>query len=288
MSFLYNNWYVCIVMYLVCGAVWTQVYNKIAKNTADDEAATILFEMFSGVAALALAWTLPMKWPTDPKIWVITVVVTFFYALVDRYNTKALMGIQPSVFSIMNQITTAFMTLAGFVIFKEEFIWGKLLGAVLILAANVFMFYEKGTFTYNKYVGYGLVSAVMVTIATFIDVSISDAFNLFIYIAICIGGTGVINSALSRIKLSRLKAEVKNTGWVLLAINGTCLSAMVMFMLRAYHLGDASATAPLLASSVVVNVIVSFFVAKERDNIPKKILCACVILASVVMITFAK
>ena len=121
-----------------------------------------------------------------------------------------------------------------------------------------------------------------------LDVSISDAFNLFIYIAICIGGTGVINSALSRIKLSRLKAEVKNTGWVLLAINGTCLSAMVMFMLRAYHLGDASATAPLLASSVVVNVIVSFFVAKERDNIPKKILCACVILASVVLITFAK
>jgi len=288
MSFLYNNWYVCIVMYLVCGAIWTQVFNHIAKNARDDEAATILFELFAGVASLAFSWTLPFIWPTDPWIIFITVVVTFFYALVDRYNTKALVGIQPSTFSIMNQITTAFMTLAGFIIFKEALVWGKLLGAVLILAANVFMFYEKGTFTYNKYVGYGLISAVMVTIATFIDVSISDAYNLFIYIAICVGGTGIINSAISRIKLSRLKDELKNSGWVLLAVNGSCMAAMVMFMLRAYQLGDASATAPLLASSVVVNVITSYFVAKDRENIPKKIFCACVILASVLLITFAK
>jgi len=285
---LYNNWYVCIVMYLVCGAIWTQVFNHIAKNARDDEAATILFELFAGVASLAFSWTLPFIWPTDPWIIFITVVVTFFYALVDRYNTKALVGIQPSTFSIMNQITTAFMTLAGFIIFKEALVWGKLLGAVLILAANVFMFYEKGTFTYNKYVGYGLISAVMVAIATFIDVSISDAYNLFIYIAICVGGTGIINSAISRIKLSRLKDELKNSGWVLLAVNGSCMAAMVMFMLRAYQLGDASATAPLLASSVVVNVITSYFVAKDRENIPKKIFCACVILASVLLITFAK
>lgn len=66
----------------------------------------------------------------------------------------------------------------GITVFKESFVLTKILGAGLILFANIFLFYEKGKLKLNKYAWLGVLSKLFFSIAVSVDIGISNQFNL--------------------------------------------------------------------------------------------------------------
>lgn len=59
---------------------------------------------------------------------------------------------------------------------------------------------------------------------------------------------------------------------------------MVLTMLRAYQFGPVSIIAPVCATGVMLNVIVSYFALKEKDRVFSKIIGALLIIIGIVLV----
>lgn len=281
---LLNNWIVYVILYIVLSTIFTQFYKISTKNLNNAGALTIVLEIIGVIAALLICPFFEMKFPTDIKIYAFLGVSIIFYAITDRVNTTVRSGIEASTFSMLKQLSTTFMIFAGLIFFKEEFILHKFIGAMLIIFSNVFIFYRKGEFKANRYVLLGVLANIAYTIALFLDVNISDNFNLPFYVAMTLGISALLISLVERIKFSDIKNEFKKADKKVIFTTGITWSLSIVACLRAYQLQNVSIVAPICALTVISNVMVGYLFLNEKDNLLRKIIAGILIVISIVLI----
>lgn len=224
------------------------------------------------------------KFPSDIKIYIFLGLAIIFYAINDRLNTTARKGLEVSTFSILKQISTVFMIFAGLIFMKEPFILSEFCGALLIIVSNIIIFYEKGSFKFDKYVLTGLIANLCFSVAMFLDVSISEQFNLPFYITLTLSTPALLIFLVERIKFSTLKEEFKTANKKYIFTTAITWGLAILCQLRAYQLGKVTIIAPLCAVSVILNVIAGYIFLKERDNLLRKIVAGILIIISVILI----
>lgn len=199
-------------MVIVCNfaTIFTQVFKVATKTLKKAGALTILLQMTAGLVSLLLCPLFEFKFPTDISVYIMLAVSIVFYAITDRANTTVRSGIEASTFSMLGQLSTTFMIFAGLIFFKEEFVLTKFIGAMLIIFSNIIIFYKKGKFEFNKYVLLGILANISFTVALFLDVNISDNFNLPFYVALTLIIPSLLIMIFERIKPSEIKDEFVN------------------------------------------------------------------------------
>lgn len=272
------------MLYLVFATVFTQFYKITTKTLTKAGALTVLLEFMAGIIILMLCPFFEMKFPTDISVYISLGLAIVFYAITDRLNTTVRKEIEASTFSILKQISTVFMIVAGIIFFKEPFLWNKIIGAILIIFSNILIFYKKGKFKFDKYVLLGVLSNLSFSIAMFLDVSISENFNLPIYVAITLIVPAILIFIFDRIKFSEIKTELKNGNKEAMIITSITWGLSIFSQLRAYQLGNVTTIAPLCALTVILNVLVGYVFLKEKDNLLKKIVAAIFVIISVILI----
>ncbi len=159
-----------------------------------------------------------------------------------------------------------------------------MIGAAIIIFSNVLMFYKKGHQKLNKYVIMGIFSNLAYAVALFLDVNISESFNLPFYIALTLIIPAIFIIIAEKIKISDITNEFKIGDKLPIFLTSLSWSTMIMFQLLAYRLGEVTTVAPLLSLTVIGNVIIGYIFLKEKDNLPKKIIAAVLIIISVFLI----
>lgn len=277
-------WILYVVLYVILAVGFTQFFKIATKTSKSDGTLTILLEFTAGICALILTPFYKFNFPTDWKVYLALIVACVFFAISDRINTTVRSGLEASTFSIIKQISTVFMILAGLLFFKEPFVWKKIIGACLIIISNILIFYKKGKQKLDKYVFLGIISNLAVSVALFLDVSISDQFNLAFYSALTLLIPALFIAIAERIKLSDIKQEFLQGNKKVLLMTSLCWGGMIVVQLRAYQLGDVSLVAPLCTLTVIGNLIIGYIFLKERDNMLKKLLAAILIVIGVFLI----
>lgn len=277
-------WLVYVFLFIIFAVSYNQFYKVVLKTSKADGALTILIQFIGGITALFFSIFFKYKFPTDWKIYLLLGIACIFYALSDRINTIVRSGIEASTFSIIKQLSTVFMILAGLLFFKEKFVWKKFIGSILIIFSNILIFYKKGTQKFDKYILFGIFASIISAIALFLDVNNSNNFNFAFYAATTLLLPALFITSVERIKLSTIKNKLTNSNWKAILITGFCCGLTLIFQLRAYQLGDTTSVAPLCALTVIGNVIVGYAFLKERDNLLKKLFAALLILISVFLI----
>lgn len=263
-------WILFVFIYIVLAVAFTQFYKIVTKTSKSDGTLTVLLQFLAGISALLLCPFFNFSFPTDWKVYLLLGIACIFYAISDRVNTTVRSGIEASTFSIIKQLSTVFMILAGLLFFKEQFVWKKIIGAGLIIFGNILIFYKKGSQKLDKYVLLGILSNIAFSIALFLDVNISDNFNLAFYVALTLFVPALFITIAERIKFSNIKKEFQNGSKKAILITSLCWGTMIVVQLRAYQLGDVTSVAPLCALTVIGNVIVGYLFLKERNNLLKK------------------
>lgn len=279
-----NNWLLYVSLYLILATTFTQFYKITTKTLTKAGTLTVLLELMAGIIVLLLCPFFEMKFPTDIKVYISLGLAIIFYAITDRLNTNVRKEIEASTFSILKQISTVFMIVAGILFFKESFLWNKIIGAILIIFSNILIFYKKGKFKFDKYVLLGVLSNLSFSIAMFLDVSISDNFNLPIYVAITLIAPALLIFIFDRIKISEIKTELKNGNKKAMIITSFTWGLSIFSQLRAYQLGNVTTIAPLCALTVILSVLVGYLFLKEKDGLLKKIFAAILVIISVILI----
>lgn len=239
------NWIVWVIIYLIVYVIFNQFYKISTKSLTKEGALTVLLEFIGAVAILILSPFFEIRFPTDVRVYILLGLSIIFYTIVDRMNTTVRKGIEASTFSIINQISTVFMIFAGLIFFRDPFILNKFIGAILIVLSNIIIFFkrEEGK-KLDKYVVLGIISNLFFTVAAFLDVSISDNFNLPFYVAVTLGIPSIIIFVAERIKFSDIKQEFQNGNKPAMIITAISWSLAIVSQLRAYQLGNVSIVAP--------------------------------------------
>lgn len=277
-------WILFVFVYICLAVTFNQFYKIVLKSSKGDGSLTVLLQFIATISVLLLSPFLKFKFPTDWKVYLFLGIACIFYAISDRMNTTVRRGIEASTYSIIKQLSTVFMILAGLLFFKESVILKKIIGAALIILSNILVFYKKGSQKVNKYVFLAIISNIAFSIALFLDVNISNNFNLAFYVALTLIVPALFITIGERVKLSNVVKIFKSGNKPAILVTGICWGWMLFVQLRAYQLGPVTSVAPLCALTVIVNVIVGYLFLKERDSLLKKVIAAIIIVISVFLI----
>ena len=131
-----TNWVIAVIIYLIFAVIFNQGYKSITKNMKNAGALTVLMEGIAGLFCLLLIPLFELKIPENSFVYLFLGLACIFYALNDRISTDVRKGVESSVFSIIKQVSTVYMIIASILIFKEEFVLTKVIGACLIVISS--------------------------------------------------------------------------------------------------------------------------------------------------------
>lgn len=273
-----------MVIYLIFYTAFTQFYKLSTRHSQNDGALTISLQCAGGLIALLFIPFFPMELPQQASTYLFLGIACVFYAASDRIATTVRKGLEASLYSILAQLCTVFVTAWGFLIFREPVVFDKILGAVLILSANVFVLYQKGKIQWNKYILFSLLGNFAMSIGVSIDVGISGQFNLAIYVAATLIVPALFILIAERINIKVVFCEWRTGNKPSMLAVAISWPVMLIGMLRAYQLGEVTTVAPLCAVTTILNVGASYFALKERGFVWRKIIAAAIVILGILFI----
>lgn len=280
---LMNSWFFWVIVYLISAVIFAQTFKKANRKMKNAGSLTILLEIFTALFAILFIPLFEMKFPPVESIIILGIVV-IIYALTDRLNIEARYGLDPSVFSMLKQLSTVFLIILGFIFLNEEIVLKKIIGSIIIIFANVILTFESGKFKINKYFIMSLISNFLFAIAMLINVNISDNFNLGIYTIITVSIPALLIFIFERHSLQEIKKEFKRYNKIEFLISAFTWCIMLISSVRAYQIGNVSVVAPLLTLTAILNTIYEYFVSNNKTKIYQKIIAAILIIFGVILI----
>ena len=279
-----NSWKFWVMLYLVSAVVFAQASKKANRNMKSAGALTILLEVFTAFFALFFIPFFDFTWPTDTSVYLTLLAVVSIYAITDRLNIEARYGLDPSVFSMLKQLSTVFLIILGFIFLKEQIVLKKIIGSVIIIFANVLLAFNKGKIKFNKYFSMSFVSNFLFAVAMLINVNISNYFNLAFYTILTVFTPSMLIFIFGKHSLNELKKEFDSYDkrCFLLAAFSWCL--MLIASVRSYQLGNVTLIAPLLTLTSILNTMYEYFVCKNKSKFIQKVIASILIIIGVVII----
>ena len=278
----YMIWVIC---YLVFALIFSQGFKKVNRTMKNASALTVLLELFTGLFAIVMSIFFKYTFPSDIKVYITLFVVTIIYSVTDRLNIEARYGLSPSNFSMLKQLSTVFLVIFGLVFLKEQLVFKKILGAIIIVVSNVMLAVNKdGKFEFNKYFIFCLISNFLFAVAMFINVNISSMFNIGIYTLITVFIPSIIIKLFSRLSFKDLEEEFNLYNKPLFILVSFAWCMMLISSVKAYEYGSISVVAPLLTLTALTNTIYEFIVDKDKKRFYYKLVISILILIGVILI----
>ncbi|HOZ03002.1 MAG TPA: EamA family transporter [Candidatus Woesebacteria bacterium] len=278
---LFNTWQLNFVIYLVSVVSFFQFYKLAVSKTKNDGAATVTLQLLGAVSSIIFIPFFALNFPSEMKWYLLLLGACLFYATSDRLQTTARKHLQVSVVTIINQLQTVFLIIYGWTIFHDEFSFSKLIGALLIISANLLLNLKENRLQINKYVGLAVIATFVFSIALSVDIGISSQFNLPIYVLITLALPALIISFAEKVTLQNISQELSSSTRKYYLLTGISWALTIIFALRSFQLGEVTTIVPLQATSVMLNVIVAYIFLKERSEIEKKLFAALMVMAGI-------
>lgn len=285
---IFNFWQTNLILYLIL-IVLSKQYFKIATHTSrKDGPLTVVVQLISGLSILVLVPFFDIQFPSNTNVWIFLGLAIIFYTISDRLSTTARKKLSVSTETILSQMSSVFMIIIGLLFFKEELIYSKIIGGLIIVFSNAQIFLEKGKFKFKKHVATQLISTLCFSIGLSLDVGISNNFNIPMYISLTLLVPAMLLVLFEKISFKSVTNELKFGNRKAIIIASISWAFALFFGLRAYNLGTAGIIAPLSSLAVILNVVIAHIFLCEKDHYFIKVLAAIQIILAIILITSAK
>lgn len=281
---IFNSWRFWVILYLISAVIFAQAFKKSNRKMKNASLLTILLELFTALFSIFFIPFFEFTLPSDISVYLVLLVVVVIYAFTDRLNIEARYGLDPSVFSMLKQLSTVFLIILGFIFLKEPIILKKVIGSIIIILANILLAFDKGKFKINKYFIMSFISNFLFAVAMLINVNISSNFNIAFYTILTVFLPSVLIFLSGRYKVKNLVKEFEryDKKYFLLSAFTWCL--MLISSVKAYEVGDVILVAPLLTLTSILNTIYEFVICKNKNKLIQKIIASILILIGVIII----
>lgn len=281
---IFNSWEFWVILYLVSAVIFAHTFKRANRKMKDAGSLTILLEVFTALFALLFIPFFEFKMSSDIGIYITLFIVTIIYAATDRLNIESRYGLDPSTFSMLKQLSTVFMIIFGLIFLNEELVLNKVIGAIIIVLANVILAFEKGKIKINKYFIMSFISNFLFAVAMLINVNISESFNLGIYTILTVGIPAIYIFIFGRHSVKELKNEFKLYDKKDFLISAFTWCLMLISSVKAYQVGSVMIVAPLFALTSIINVVIEFIFNKNKNKLVQKLISAVLLIIGVILV----
>lgn len=279
-----NTWQLWTIVYLISAVVFAQSFKSANKNMKDPGALTILLEVFTGIFSLLMMPLFAFNFNLTIPTIITLLIVICIYAITDRLNTEARYGLETSTFSMVKRLSTVFMIIFGFIFLKEPIVINKILGAIIIIVANIILTYNKGKFEINKYLGMAILAQFLFAIAMVINVDLSDHFNLAFYTWMTVTLPAILIALVGRHKPKAILKEFKRYNKPKFLLAAFSWALMLNSSIRAYQLGSITIVAALLSLTPILNSFAELILNKNTNRIIQKIIISILLIIGVILV----
>lgn len=277
-------WELWVLIYLISAIIFAHSFKVSNRGMKNAGSLTILLELTTAFFAIFFIPFFKITFPTNPYIYITLLIVTIIYAFTDRLNIESRYGLDPSTFSMLKQLSTVFMIIFGFIFLKEKLVFQKIIGAFIIIFANIILTFEKGKLQLNKYFIMSFISNFLFAIAMLINVNISDNFNLAIYTILTVTIPAIFIYIFGRHSIKELKEEFINYDKKAFIISGFTWCLMLISSVKAYQLGNVTVVAPLFALTSIFNALIEFIFNKNKSKLIQKLIAAILLIIGVILV----
>lgn len=281
---IFNSWEFWVILYLVSAVIFAHTFKRANRKMKDAGSLTILLEVFTALFALLFIPFFEFKISSDIGIYITLFIVTIIYAATDRLNIESRYGLDPSTFSMLKQLSTVFMIIFGLIFLNEELVLNKIIGAIIIVLANVILAFEKGKIKINKYFIMSFISNFLFAVAMLINVNISESFNLGIYTILTVGIPAIYIFIFGRHSVKELKNEFKLYDKKDFLISAFTWCLMLISSVKAYQVGSVMIVAPLFALTSIINAVIEFIFNKNKNKLVQKLISAILLIIGVILV----
>jgi len=279
-------WYVYLLVFIIARLLYVQSLNKVAPKFKNPSKGTILLQIFAGIIALFFIPFFKIQFSTNITDYVLILIACILYAVTDYLTTLVYQHLDGATNDIIAQITTVFLIIYGLVFFQESITLVHLLGAFLILLANVLLSLakKKSEKTSLKWILLAAFSRFTFATAITIDVEVSKLFNLPLYIAITLFLPAFMIITFNRFSVKEVLQEFNSKTKKLILLNAFVWVIMIIGGILSLQSYKMSIVAPLRATTTILNTIVGAVWFKQTDNLWAKIIASLMVIAGIALL----
>ena len=279
-----EKWQFWTALYLSSAVLFSQCFKKANRKMKNATYLTLLLEGFTALFSLAFIPFFTIRFSIEPITYLILGIVCIIYAITDRLNIEARYGLEPSSFSMLKQLSTVFIIIFGIVFMKHELVIHRLIGAGIIIIANLLLAFNKGKFRFNKYFIMCVISNLLFAVAMLINMNISSEFNVAVYTFFTVGIPFCVISLFNKVKFKELKKEFNRYDKKLFVFSALMWCLMLISSVKAYELGNVVIVASFLALTSILNSIVELIFNRDKKTFLKKLVIGILIVIGVILV----
>ena len=279
-----EKWQFWTALYLSSAVLFSQCFKKANRKMKNATYLTLLLEGFTALFSLAFIPFFTIRFSIEPITYLILGIVCIIYAITDRLNIEARYGLEPSSFSMLKQLSTVFIIIFGIVFMKQELVIHRLIGAEIIIIANLLLAFNKGKFRFNKYFIMCVISNLLFAVAMLINMNISSEFNVAVYTFFTVGIPFCVISLFNKVKFKELKKEFNRYDKKLFVFSALMWCLMLISSVKSYELGNVVIVASFLALTSILNSIVELIFNRDKKTFLKKIVIGILIVIGVILV----
>lgn len=283
------NWFPLVLFYIITNASSKLLQRYTVQNEeVEPPAYSGYFFLVCGLLSIPFLYFEQIKYPTEPKLWIVLLLSSIFYTVSMLLFFKALKAIEVSQVEAIATTRTIWLMLLGIIFFKEQLYFSQIIGIFLIFLGLIVIYWQKGTkFNFQKFHLYTLFYAIIISCAYALDKYLLNYFsvvffNFVIYLIPGILTLIFVPNSFNNIKI--LIKPQKNNYLIILCCFLQIASTIALY--AAYQIGELSLIGPLAQTSVIITITVSLVVLKERWNMKRKILGIALALLGIAFIRF--
>lgn len=278
------DWFVWAILATGLFTVYSLLSRMLAVKAINPRAFAVIYN--AAVAFIAGLFILlnPSEIKEVPlNILILTVLAMLNWGVFGRMEFITRKMVEASTLTIIFRISYVVTFVFSILLFKEVVSVQKIMALVLIVAANILIFYRGKGLKFSKNFVVPLITVAALGLGWLFDKKVSGCYPLFIYVFISFGFPSVFSYLTPPLSKAAVVTEIKNTSWKIF------LLALVNFLgyyifLTAINLGEVSRVILITSFSQIFTIILGVWLFKEREMLKEKIIAGVLVLGSIILL----
>ncbi len=283
------NWQILIIVSVIFASLSTILQRILLKNDKSDPVAySIFFQLLVGMFIGSVGFfTGQMNMPRNLLFIVPNLILmTLLYGVGNVFLFKALKQINASIFTVVFSSRALFTVIASTIFLSETLLIKQFFGVFLILAGIVLVSSKATKFNFGKGEIFAILAALCFGFANTNDRFLLKTLDVYPYVFLvfivpALFILGINLNVISKIKVFTEKIILSKMIFLCVFY---ALSAITFFY--ALRIGNnSSQIATINLTSVILTVLLSVLILREREDFLKKIIAALLSFVGLILVS---
>ncbi len=284
------TWFTLVLIYILLNSTSKILQKQLLNHeSVDDTAFSVVFQLMPGLFTLPLLFFEPIRFPSQPIVWVALLASCFGYACCMTLYFYGLKRTEISQVETIGTTRSIWMMLIGVIFFGEIISLSKIIGVCLIIASIAVVYVRRSSLpAMGKNQAAVLLYAIIISFCYALDKYVLGYFSLALFQVLIFTIPAGLTLALfpgAAKKIIPIFKVKRNYPLMFACFLAQAVSLLALY--RAYQTGgQLSVVGPIAQTTTLVTITVGVLMLHEYWNLKRKVIGIGLALTGILFLRF--